>query len=162
MAEIHPDVHKVMEKFIQQYWGKVYPASILSIDGREYRFYERGLLSIIFPNKLRPHILIRDEYVAAYDYIAQTRKSAKDGIVPFILTGQPGIGKRSFLPHLTSSRTHFFPDRKDDILGLRSHSAHLWTAADGPSMGSQYLHHIQSWFNSIPFGEQKQFYAPIL
>jgi hypothetical protein len=59
----------------------------------EYRFFERGpQLARLIPRILEDFMLIREEYEAAYNYIAQTPIHDIERIPTFVLTGQPGIG----------------------------------------------------------------------
>ncbi|KAI0696938.1 hypothetical protein BC835DRAFT_1413996 [Cytidiella melzeri] len=84
------------------------PETILEHGGTAYRFFKSGLLSDLFPCILETHVLIRDEYEQAYTYIDEEHQRARldvRGKSPsFVITGQPGNGKSTFLAYVLIKR----------------------------------------------------------
>ncbi|KAI0695710.1 hypothetical protein BC835DRAFT_1519787 [Cytidiella melzeri] len=94
----------ILRLLYAEHWGKPYTKT--DATGNQDRFFEQGLLAELFPT-LEEYIVIRHEYKLAYIYIANanqenlrvSKKPAK-----FVLTGQPGIGKSSFLAYVLVHR----------------------------------------------------------
>ncbi|KAI0692108.1 hypothetical protein BC835DRAFT_1416774 [Cytidiella melzeri] len=98
-----------LEKLYEDLWGTYSPDKPYKYRGTVYLFFEPGHLRDLFPEILEDYILSRDEYKQAYITIEDAHQQILNGIskarsLGFILTGQPGIGKSTFLAYVLKER----------------------------------------------------------
>ncbi|KAI0682448.1 hypothetical protein BC835DRAFT_1424427 [Cytidiella melzeri] len=100
------DSIKEIKKLYKDLWGVHSPETLFTYEGSEYPFFQPGNMGYLFPGILNDYILSRDEYKKAYAHILNAHREilGTTRLLGYVLTGQPGIGKSTFLAYVLKER----------------------------------------------------------
>ncbi|OCH84926.1 hypothetical protein OBBRIDRAFT_785530 [Obba rivulosa] len=129
-------------------WGQIYPTDEVLYGGKMYQYYDRKNIDILDISPRIPYVLVRPEYKAAYSYFVEEAEWLLNDETPtrpaFILTGQSGIGKTTFLIDLLIKRLQ---DKKPTAVQMNSDMFVLFS-----DRGVEYHSTVGRTYDVLPLG----------